>query len=309
MDNNSKHFNLTLTTPLMSRYAVEKIGYLAEKDGATAILHATFEHDPKLDEFTNKILTFLSARTSLPLNNSGVTRQDFIHFWWSYREKASSLLPGRNFDHYKAAARSSNLSELHASFLHIASQSGIRLTRRMNGLTVMIEKLEGVIRVDKLRALLLMEADFNSLNKLIFSSRMIKSAEDNNSMPEELFGGRQNLSAQLVAVNRRLVTDTFRQKRRSGVIAGVDAAQCYDRIVHSLSILLSQKEGAPLSSPMMMFEVIQSMTYFIRTTFRDSNTSYGGKQNLPFQGSYQGNEASPAMWLVLSMYLVLLMKE
>ena len=54
MDNNSKRFNLTLTTPLISRYAVEKIGYLAEKDGATAILDCTFEYDPKLDEFTNK---------------------------------------------------------------------------------------------------------------------------------------------------------------------------------------------------------------------------------------------------------------
>ena len=74
MDNNSKRFNLTLTTPLMSRYAVEKIGYLAEKDGATAILDGTFEYDPKLDEFTNKFLTFLSARTSLPLKDSGVTR-------------------------------------------------------------------------------------------------------------------------------------------------------------------------------------------------------------------------------------------
>ena len=89
----------------------------------------------------------------------------------------------------------------------------------------------------------------------------------------------------------------------------MDAAQCYDRIVHSLSILLCQKEGAPLSSLMMMFGVIQSMTYFIRTTFGDSNTSYGGKQNVPFQGSCQGNGASPAIWLVLSMYLVLLMKE
>ena len=81
----------------------------------------------------------------------------------------------------------------------------------------MIEKMKGVIRVDKLRALLLMEADFNSLNKLIFSSRMIRLSEQHKRMPEELFGSRKKLSAILVAVNRRLVTDTFRQKRRSGL--------------------------------------------------------------------------------------------
>ena len=159
------------------------------------------------------------------------------------------------------------------------------MKRWAKDLTIIIEKIRGVIRLDKLRALLLMEADFNSLNKLIFSSRMIKLSERHKRMPEELFGSRKKLSAILVAVNRRLVTDTFRQKRRSGAISGVDAAQCYDRIVHSLSILLCQKEGVPLSSLMMMFGVIQSMSYFIRTTFGDSSTSYGGKQDIPFQGS------------------------
>ena len=36
---------------------------------------------------------------------------------------------------------------------------------------------------------------------------------------------------------------------------------------------------------------------------------YGGLQPTPFQGSCQGNGASPAMWLIISLYLVLLMKE
>ena len=164
-------------------------------------------------------------------------RADFIHHWGGSREKTASSLSGRHFGHYKAASRSRQLSEIHASFLHVASLSGICLKRWAKGLTIMIEKLKGVIRVDKLRALLLMEADFNSLNKLIFSSRMIRSSEQHKRVPEELFGSRKKLSAILVVVNKRLVTDTFRQKRRSGAIAGVDAVQCYDRIVHSLSIL------------------------------------------------------------------------
>ena len=41
----------------------------------------------------------------------------------------------------------------------------------------------------------------------------------------------------------------------------------------------------------------------------NSTTSYGGLQPIPFQGSCQGNGASPAMWLIISLYLVLLMKE
>ena len=51
------------------------------------------------------------------------------------------------------------------------------------------------------------------------------------------------------------------------------------------------------------------MTYFIRTTFGDSEGSYGGQQDIPFQGSCQGNGASPSIWLLISVYLVLIMKD
>ena len=98
-------------------------------------------------------------------------------------------------------------------------------------------------------------------------------------------------------------------KRKGGAIAGVDTAQCYDRIVHSLVILICQKEGSPIAPLMMMIGVIQSMSFFIRTTFGDSSGSYGRIQDIPFQGSCQGNGASPVLWLVVSMYLVLIMKH
>ena len=107
----------------------------------------------------------------------------------------------------------------------------------------MLEKIEGNIRVDKLRAILLMEADFNQVNKLMFGHRMITQSEAHNRIPDEAYGSRASLNAILVAVNRRLVIDIFKQKRRCGAIAGVDAAQCYDRIVHYLSILLCQKKA------------------------------------------------------------------
>ena len=44
----------------------------------------------------------------------------------------------------------------------------------------MLEKIEGMTRVDKLRAILLMEADFNFLLKLIFGSRMMRQVESLN---------------------------------------------------------------------------------------------------------------------------------
>ena len=72
------------------------------------------------------------------------------------------------------------------------------------------------------------------------------------------------------------------------------------------SSLLARNEGAPLNPLISMFNAIQNMTYHLRTQFGDSESSYGGKQTIPFQGTCQGNGASPAMWLMVSMYLVLL---
>jgi len=164
----------------------------------------------------------------------------------------------------------------------MTSKSRIRLTKWAKGLTVMLEKIEGNIKVSKLREILLMEADFNQMNKLLFEHRMIKQSEKEKRIPDEAYGSRASLNTILVAVNRRLVIDIFKQKRTYGAIAGVDAVQCYHRIVHSLSILLCQKEGAPMSSLLMMFGIIQRMTYYIRTTFGDSKGFYGGNKDIPF---------------------------
>ena len=288
---------------------VEKLGYMAEKQLGKYILQGNYVSDVSLDTYTNKFLKLVSKSPALRQFSSDVDRTDFVKYWKGDRERTSSSISGRHFGHYKAASSSHSLSEIHASFQHVASKSGLCLSRWKKGLTVMLEKIEGNTKVNKLRAILLMEADFNQLNKLFFGNRMIRQSEANNRMPEELYGSRVNLNAILVAINRRLVIDICNQKRRNGAITGVNAAQCYDCIVYTLFILLCQKEGAPVSTLIMMFGVIQSMTYFICTTFGDSEGSYGGQQDIPFQGSYQGNGASPAIWLLISVYLALIMKD
>ena len=65
MNSNSKRFNLTLPTPMMSKHAVKKIGYLAEKEYASDIFDGKHVYDPKWDEFTNTFLTFISKHPSL----------------------------------------------------------------------------------------------------------------------------------------------------------------------------------------------------------------------------------------------------
>ena len=309
MNNNSARFHLTNETPMMQAPMVSQLGYLANGPLAQTILNGELRDDVVMDDYTKKFLHFIGKRSTLPSLSSNISAEDFSTYWRSSKEKTASLISDRHFGHYKAASTRQLLSQYHASILSLASNFGLHLSRWTKGLTVMLEKSENDIRVEKLRAILLMEADFNFVNKLIFGHRMIQQCERYRRFPKELYGSRNHHSAYEVAVNRRLSIENMKQKRRNGIIAGVDAAQCYDRIVHSVATLLCRNEGASRSTLLLMFGAIQNMEYFIRTTFGESSSSYGGPQLIPFQGSCQGNGASPAIWLVISMYLVLLLQE
>ena len=47
----------------------------------------------------------------------------------------------------------------------------------------MLEKSKGNIQVTKLRAILLLEVDFNSLNKIIYNHRVLLKLEANRVIP------------------------------------------------------------------------------------------------------------------------------
>ena len=116
-----------------------------------------------------------------------ITEEDSRHYWRKARERTASSFSRLHFGHYKAAAHSKYLSEVHALKLSLIAQTGSAPERWARGLSVMLEKIAGVAIVTKLRAILLMEADFNYHNKLIFGKRMMDLARRHGIVPEEIF--------------------------------------------------------------------------------------------------------------------------
>jgi hypothetical protein len=108
----------------------------------------------------------------------------------------------------------------------------------------MLEKTLGVTLVTKLRAILLMEADFNATNKIIYGSRMMERARESNLMPEEIFS-KCNRMADDGTLSKTLFCDLARQARAPAAIASVDASNCYDRIAHAIASLVFQAFGVP----------------------------------------------------------------
>ena len=54
----------------------------------------------------------------------------------------------------------------------------------------MLEKIAGVALVTKQRAILLLEADFNCHNKLIFGKRMLDLADEYNIIPDKIYSAK-----------------------------------------------------------------------------------------------------------------------
>jgi hypothetical protein len=65
------------------------------------------------------------------------------------------------------------ISHHHSLEASICSPLGFSLERWKEGLTCILEKVPGNCLVNKLREILLMEADFNANNKIIFGERMM----------------------------------------------------------------------------------------------------------------------------------------
>ena len=55
----------------------------------------------------------------------------------------------------------------------------------------MLEKEVGNLDMAKLRAILLLEVDFNRLNKIIFNNRVLPKLEQDKAIPVEVIGGKR----------------------------------------------------------------------------------------------------------------------
>ena len=67
----------------------------------------------------------------------------------------------------------------------------------------MLEKKLNEIHVLKLRVILLLEVDFDAINKIIFNTRLILILETKNIIPYEVIGDYYNQSAIQVAMNKK----------------------------------------------------------------------------------------------------------
>ena len=163
---NDNRFRQSKETPLQQEQAVQLLGRTGCSDAATAILQTgkvprvLAEQDPFLEEYlqAHQRTTDQEIDISLPT--------EAHQFGWSkVKEQTSSGRSGLHFGHFIAGCGDDNIAALEACLSSIPWQTGYAPSRWKQGLNIMIEKKEGVIDVERLRTILLLEADYNQGNK------------------------------------------------------------------------------------------------------------------------------------------------
>ncbi len=86
------------------------------------------------------------------------------------------------------------LNHFHATKATAALSSGLPYPCWQHGMTVILEKELGINVIIKLLAILLMEADFNATNEVMFGNCMLQNIRTHQLMPEEIFS-EQNRTA------------------------------------------------------------------------------------------------------------------
>ena len=129
----------------------------------------------------------IRGMVSSDLVNGLISQERWQQRWKKVKEDTSSSQSGEHFSHYIAGTDCDYVSQFHALQVSLALKKGIALERWSKGLSVMLEKMFGVRLVSKLWAILLMEADFNAMNKEVYGIWMLDNARPFKLIPEEIF--------------------------------------------------------------------------------------------------------------------------
>jgi len=170
----------------------------------------------------------------------------------------------------------------------------------------MLKKSLGKFQVDKLRIILLFEADFNQLNKHI-RCLMMHHVEQYSLVAGEQYGSHHGITQSL---NKQLTLDHICQLKQAAIICSNDAKSCYDCIIHHIAVQSMYQCGVNKTALICMFSTIQCLRHHICTLFGDSQIHAGTDLwAIPISGIGQGNGAGLQIWVVVSTPVLDMLQE
>lgn len=302
-----QRFSLGQRAPLHRGSLFQDFGTLGNTEATEQLFNGTYEFPEGCDiatmHYLQEATRIKTALQQTPAIQQEVSTQDFITFWSSAKESTSSSKSGRHFGHYKAIINDPSLVSLHVTNINLAATRGEPLQRWCEGVNVLLEKIAGDSHIDKLRAICLLEADFNWWLKVIFARRMMSHMSSTGTLPPEqgATNGKTPLDTSLL---KQLFYDQANILHEDCSSSSTDAAYCYDSANHAACSIALQAVGVPINMVQCYLTSVQRMQYFLQTGFGLSTYNYGGTPDSISMGLTQGSGASPGAWSAISTVIV-----
>ena len=303
LQENLKKFQQTKgQCPLMKGTLRQHFGTTATNQQSDTVIQGTYVPPKKCRNSTKKFLEACKQPEAFqPSPHDHLSLEQYRASWKSAKERTSSGVA--HFGLWKAGAEHPILGELEWKLTRIPGKFGFAPDVWKTATDVMLLKKEGLTDIEKLRTIVLYEADYNFMNKRIGRQAM-DNALYNGLVAEEQYA-KPNSDSITQCVNRKLIFDLVRYARSAFAMCSSDLKSCYDRIVHSAASLAMQKMGISKNQARSMFLTIQRCKHKVRTSFGDSTETYEqqGKNGEPLLGVGQGNGAGPTIWSIISSVL------
>jgi Reverse transcriptase (RNA-dependent DNA polymerase) len=307
INRNIKHFSQAKDTPFVNGVFGQHLHPFEQNDFSESILNgeidlSSFEINTAIQACI-QTMKFAPGEDGTSPVDSRITIKDFQHGFKSIPERISSSPSGRHIGHYKAILTDMELCEIMSTLSSLPFEYGFSLQRWERVIQVVLEKVRGTPRIDKIRIIQLVEIDFNQALKKIFGHRLVRHAESKGNIPPSQWGSRPNKSAIDCVLLKRLSYDGLKIMRHTAIIFNNDAKAAFDRMVPSVGGIALRRLGAHKLAVDTLLKTLLQMKYQIRTALGLSEEAYSNVEEWVL-GTLQGSGASPCLWLAIMCILL-----
>jgi hypothetical protein len=187
--------------------------------------------------------------------------------------------------------RPDHLAQAQVDLLNLAIKNQYTYERWHNVVNFLLAKEPGIPRCHKLRVIHLYEADLNALIGIKWRQLIHHPWQ---------CGGFPGREAHTPVLLEELTWEITRTSRRPLLRMDFDASSCYDRIIPSLSSLVSRSYGQHRKTCFVHGRFLRNAKFKLKTKLGVSDILYSHCKDNPIYGTGQGISCSPPIWGLIS---------
>jgi hypothetical protein len=156
----------------------------------------------------------------------------------------------------------------------VPSDAGFCPERWKQPVDVMLEKVHGISRSDKLQIIQLLEVDINQVLRIAFARNITRLTKEHEGIISEHQYGRAHKTSMTPVLNKLLTIQLIIQKKVEGIVFENDAKGCYDRIISGISLACLKRIGYSKNSVRILGQLWAQLEHHIATGYGVLDKTY-----------------------------------